>query len=101
MLVNPYNINAIFPGGDDDKGFNFYGMEVEYLTRLGFTFDKGMAIYPGASPPSWHAPMVPPSKMNTSTMPDFGLPTGTGNDQSGNDDGGDGGGDDDGGGDLG
>lgn len=95
MLDNPYNINAIFPGGDVSKGFNFYGMEVEYLTRLGFTFDNGIAIYPGALDPNWHAPMVLPGTMNTGTMPDSSLPTGAGNDQGvNNDDGGDDGGGD-------
>jgi RHS repeat-associated protein len=96
MLDNPYNINAIFPGGDVGKGFNFYGMEVEYLSRLGFTFENGQAIYPGALDPNWHAPMVLPGTMNTGGTPSMGTPTGAGNDQQGN---GDEGGGDDGGGD--
>jgi hypothetical protein len=91
MLDNPYNINAIFPGGDVSKGFNFYGMEVEYLTRLGFTFEDGQAIYPGALDPNWHVPMVMPGQMNTGATPNFGTPSG--NDPGGNNDDDDGGGD--------
>lgn len=94
MLDNPYNTNSIFPRGDVSKGFNFYGMEVEYLTRLGFTFENGQAIYPGALDPNWHAPMVLPGTMNSSPTPGFG--TDLNNGQGGNDDGGgdDGGGSD-------
>lgn len=60
MLDNPFNTNAIFPGGDMSKGFNFYGMETDYLSKLGFTFSNGEAIYP-MNQSSWHPPMLLPS----------------------------------------
>jgi len=63
MLDNPNNINAIFPGGDESKSFNFYGMEKAYLEKLGFTFSNGQAVYPMGQT-FWHPPMIAPSGQN-------------------------------------
>ena len=58
---------------------------------MGFTFEDGQAIYPGALDPNWHVPMVMPGQMNTGATPNFGTPSG--NDPGGNNDDDDGGGD--------
>jgi RHS repeat-associated protein len=47
LLDSPFEQQAIYPKGDVSKGFNFYGMEVEYLkSTYHATFENGVAVIP-------------------------------------------------------